>query len=462
MPTTNYMSLILPIPGASDDVWDDMLNAALTLVDSHNHTTGHGIKVPASGLNINSDLPFNGYNIDFPRAVRLTNLGSVPILASDINTLAAVNDELYFIDGQGNQVQITSGGSLNAAALGAIGGDYGASTALLAFYNATEKFVFTKDTNEAAPIDCGPVIVRDIAASALGITLQSPVGLAGAYSITLPAALPSAGEKKFLQVDDNGVSSFGPTLPGSDAGLVTIDASGDLATLGTVVGINLTLPGNLTLSGDLSITGKITAVTEITLDNAATHGGRINFDGGATSYIGSSADGTTLQIAGFTDASVPVGVVNDLITTGEIYTSFTPVVTTVDGGGTAPSGATTVAGQYYKLGKLVFVQGILIYPAGGGGGSGSNQIQISLPVAANASTLNTVTPIGSLIYGNFGFSTNYILLGGFPDVNNVSLYRLLETGVVGGGEIDELEASNIASSTLLTKELRWAFVYIAA
>lgn len=49
------------------------------------------------------------------------------------------------------------------------------------------------------------------------------------------------------------------------------------------------------------------------LDNGATHGGRVNFDGGATSYIGSNAAGTTLEIAGFTsiqptvDAALSIG-----------------------------------------------------------------------------------------------------------------------------------------------------------
>ncbi|MCB0801742.1 MAG: hypothetical protein KDB74_01475 [Flavobacteriales bacterium] len=260
MSVTPYMNLTLPTPNASDDIWDDILNAALTIVDSHNHSSGQGLKVPASGINLNADIAFNGYNIDLPRAVRLTNLVSVPVLAADICTLAAVNDELYYIDGVGNQVQLTSGGALNAAALGAIGGDYGASTALLAFYNSSETFVFTKDTNEAAPIDCGPVVVRDIAASALGITLQSPVGLSGAYSMTLLPALPAAGKKQFIQIDDSGVTSLGPTLPGSNSGLVTIDSNGDISTVGTLVGSDLTLPG------DLTITGAFDGATSITLD----------------------------------------------------------------------------------------------------------------------------------------------------------------------------------------------------
>lgn len=62
----------------------------------------------------------------------------------------------------------------------------------------------------------------------------------------------------------------------------------------------------------LDDSNNMSGVTSVTLDNGATDGGRVNFNGGSSSYVGSSADGATLQIAGFTAASVPAGVSNSI------------------------------------------------------------------------------------------------------------------------------------------------------
>lgn len=74
---------------------------------------------------------------------------------------------------------------------------------------------------------------------------------------------------------------------------------------------------SLTTTGLVSIGGAVTlgnaaadvitwngTASSILLDNAATNGGRIYFNGGATSYINSSADGTDLSLAGFTNITL--------------------------------------------------------------------------------------------------------------------------------------------------------------
>lgn len=283
---TPYMNLNLPVVSdTTGPTWASMLNIALGVVDAHNHAD-IGVQIPVAGLNINADLSFNGYNIQSPRAVRLEDHGSVPNDPEDISTLASVNDELYYIDGQGNQVQITSGGSLNASSLGAIGGDYGASTALLAFYNINETFVFTKDTNEAAPIDCGPISLRDIAASANSINLKSPVSLASDYDITFPGALPASS--RFVQVSSSGQLSFVPTPPVSNSAFVTMNSSGVAASTFAIDGsnnvsgiANLTIggtinsltisSGSLTNAVNITMTGDLDVAGDVTISGTGTH-----------------------------------------------------------------------------------------------------------------------------------------------------------------------------------------------
>jgi hypothetical protein len=49
--------------------------------------------------------------------------------------------------------------------------------------------------------------------------------------------------------------------------------------------------------------GNSDKISALDMDNGATHGGRVNFDGGTTKYIESNAAGTTFGIEGFTAVS---------------------------------------------------------------------------------------------------------------------------------------------------------------
>lgn len=89
------------------------------------------------------------------------------------------------------------------------------------------------------------------------------------------------------------------TLIGTTATFTSITATNLLSTL---------LPTNATYDlGDATHNFKA-----LFLDNGATHGGRVNFNAGATSYVGADATGLILQIAGFTSAVCPAGVSNSI------------------------------------------------------------------------------------------------------------------------------------------------------
>lgn len=114
---TPNMNLTLPTVGVTlDPTWATNLNAALTLVDSHNHTSGKGVTVPTAGLNINADLSFGSNDATDLRSLALNNnVSTLP--SGDIRALYASGGDLYYNNNSGNAIQLTTGSSLNTGAL---------------------------------------------------------------------------------------------------------------------------------------------------------------------------------------------------------------------------------------------------------------------------------------------------------------------------------------------------------
>ncbi len=118
MPSTTNMAISLPTVGVTTGpTYASMLNSAFDTVDAHDHTTGKGVRIPTSALNINANLEINSYSVL-----------EVASLAFDLGGTAAANRALY-VDGSGNlyyknnggsAVQITSGASVNATGSGII------------------------------------------------------------------------------------------------------------------------------------------------------------------------------------------------------------------------------------------------------------------------------------------------------------------------------------------------------
>ncbi len=110
------MGLILPdVSVTAGPLWATLLNNAFTSIDSHDHSTGKGIKVTPSGLNINSDLSFVQNNATNMRTARLFNNSTFTPGVNDLTALYSLNDELYYRDGAGNTIQITLGGFLDVS-----------------------------------------------------------------------------------------------------------------------------------------------------------------------------------------------------------------------------------------------------------------------------------------------------------------------------------------------------------
>ena len=231
-------NMLLDLPSVSvtlGPAWATKINTALGLVDAHDHSTGKGVPVPSSGLNVDDDLPFGGNNATLLRSARFSSQSAALAVSTDLGCVYNVGGDLYWNNGNGTAVQITSGGSLSATSLGGISG-LPSGTASVAF--ATSTYTFNSATNTRATMDVGPLVIREAAAAALGITLGSPVGLAGAYSLTLPSALP--GSTMFMRLTAAGVLAAdvapdGTTLEVSGATFRVKDAGITAAKIATGV-----------------------------------------------------------------------------------------------------------------------------------------------------------------------------------------------------------------------------------
>ena len=188
-----------------------------------------GVQVNPGGLDINSDLTFQGNNAYNLRSVRFL-AQNIPITPSspDLGCLYVAGVDLYFNDGGGTQIRVTQGGSV-AGSSGTITG-LPSGTASASYNSST--FVFQSSTSTAATIDAGSVIVRDETAGGNGVTLSAPTSLIGAnQSIVLPV------QPTTLQV-------------------MTLDAAGNMGT--TSAGLPLSLLATAVTQA-LSPTGSITA-----------------------------------------------------------------------------------------------------------------------------------------------------------------------------------------------------------
>lgn len=203
MPTTTFMGLLLPTVGqTTGTLWASEVNDALTSVDSHDHTSGRGVRVPTAGLNIDATVDFQSN-----QATNVSAVGLFPRLnpAPDLRTLsdAGTDGDLFWTDANGAQVQLTKNGTLNFQASGGIGGDYASSTATVNYDNSTKTFTFNQSSNFPAKLSTGDVQLRETSNGVTNnVALKSPSGLAASYSLLFPAQLPA--QTSNLQVTSAG------------------------------------------------------------------------------------------------------------------------------------------------------------------------------------------------------------------------------------------------------------------
>lgn len=201
---SSNMNLVLSTVGVDSGYdWENNLNASLSIIDSHNHTTGQGVAIPPAGLNISSDLTFQGNNATFLRSTRFSSQSAVLSGASDLTCTYVVGQELYYNDSVGNHVQITSNGNV-AGTPGSIANL--TSPASASYVSLSSTFVWQSGSNTPANMDGASYILRNLAASSKGLTLNPPLAMAADYSLTLPS-LPAS--TRILSLDTSGAIATG-------------------------------------------------------------------------------------------------------------------------------------------------------------------------------------------------------------------------------------------------------------
>jgi len=194
-------NMSLPVPTVGVDPgpdWATNLNASLSLIDTHDHSSGKGVPVTPSGMNISSDLSFLNNNGTNFRSVRFQAQSAPLALGTDLGCLYESGVDLYYNDGNGNQIRITQSGGI-AGTSGSIGGL--TSPASATYVSGSETFVWQSAANKPANLDAGFIILRNNTVASNGLTLSPPAAMGANFSITLPN-LPAS--TKIMSLDSSG------------------------------------------------------------------------------------------------------------------------------------------------------------------------------------------------------------------------------------------------------------------
>lgn len=238
MSLTPLMNLDLPTVGPGGTAgpqWATKINAALTLLDSHDHTTGKGVKITPAGLNINSDLAIGTSdapkNLTSVKSLRFVSQSAVLASGDDKSCFYVVDGDLYYNNSSGAAIQLTDDSGINLSSVGSIGGDYSTTAGASVTYNDTSKLYLFKQTAAiTADLAGGSVFIYENVASGKYTKLKVPTGLSSNIDLTLPAALPlstlpvtltSAGVLATGQIATAQIADLAVTTAKLDNGAVT-------------------------------------------------------------------------------------------------------------------------------------------------------------------------------------------------------------------------------------------------
>jgi hypothetical protein len=207
------MGLVLPdVSVTTGPQYATLINGAMNTIDSHNHSSGSGVRITPSGLNIDAELGFNGQPATSLQRTAYSTQVSPLSGVSYARSVYFSGNELYATDGTGAAIQLTSGGAINVSSIGTIGGDYATSGASVLYSNSGSKsYSFlqgTPNTTRPANMLVGQVSIYDNSVTGGNYVKFSAIAsLAASYDLTLFSALP--GSTLPVQLDSSGQLSTG-------------------------------------------------------------------------------------------------------------------------------------------------------------------------------------------------------------------------------------------------------------
>ena len=235
-------------------------------------------KVTPAGIDVNANISMrSGASFYALTDLSYASLYTQPALLSAGTYPGVVykssTGNLYFNDDSGNQIQLTSGGSVAAAAGNITGTGYGSSGVEVAWVSADSAYEFRSGAgaDDFADGKFDDVYLNDGSGNYLRIAAPT---MGADYTLTLPAAVPLTGDT-VLAMSITGVVTVtdGPTL-------ATLQTSGDV-----VVGGELTVSNDATFSTDVDIGDALTVVGLIGADGGILCGGDENIELQGTGYI---------------------------------------------------------------------------------------------------------------------------------------------------------------------------------
>jgi hypothetical protein len=217
--TTPFMDLELPtVNEQTGPEYAENINTALEAVDEHDHTSAKGKQVPTAGINIDADLDFNEFDILDVRAVQHADQDII-LGTSVTDAIYGVSGDLYWNNGTGVAVQITSGAGLNFASLGTIGGDYGQPlvTAAVVYSDVTKVFSFTQASGVPAKMFFSDMSLAFPGSGSQSITFKATNSVV-AYNLTFPDGVPSA--QAIISMGTSGILT-NPTIDATNFEIAT-------------------------------------------------------------------------------------------------------------------------------------------------------------------------------------------------------------------------------------------------
>jgi hypothetical protein len=239
----------MPVPVVGVDPgpdWAVQIDNCLTIIDGHDHSPGYGVKINPAGIDINGPLSFNTNSATTLLSAQYVSQMTTLVGAS---STYVVNGDLYYNNGAGVPVQLTSGGSIVGAA-GSIAGLV--SPASASYVSGSSTFVWQSNAFTPANMDMASITLRNLIANSNGLTLEAPAAMGVSYTLVLPA-LPVGGTR-----------------------LMTLDTSGNMAANTTIDNVTLTNVGGVIGVPASGITDTQIAPATITKDKLAALGQQIS------------------------------------------------------------------------------------------------------------------------------------------------------------------------------------------
>lgn len=226
---TPNMNLELPVVSVTaGPLYATENNEAFEAIDEHDHTSGKGVPVPVSGLNINADLSLEGYNLTVFRSLRCQTQAAALATGSDVECYYSVAGVPYYNNAAGAARQLV------AVSAPYVTGDifYASSTTAVSRLGIGTTGQVLKSTG-TVPAWQGSGSSSSITSKSANYTLTSSDddiicnASGGAFTLTLPDASSNSGKVYKIYRKDG---TFANALTVLRAGADTISFNNTTAT----------------------------------------------------------------------------------------------------------------------------------------------------------------------------------------------------------------------------------------